>query len=196
MVLDAGLVILAYLIGSLSSAIIVCRLFGLPDPRTEGSGNPGATNVLRIATKRAAAIVLVGDMVKGIAAILIAKAFQVSVPTLALVGFAVFAGHLYPVFFSFRGGKGVATAFGVLAALSWQVGLATAITWLVVAVVFRISSVAALTAAVLAPAYIWVFLEHPAYLVMGIVMAALLIWRHRSNIQHLFSGEEKKIGER
>lgn len=194
MLTDAILVISAYLMGSISSAIIVCKIMGLPDPRTQGSRNPGATNVLRYAGKKAAAIALGGDVIKGLIPVLIATAFSRDAHVIAAVAFAAFIGHLYPVFFGFRGGKGVATAFGVLFGVSWMVGLAVLGTWLVMARLFHISSLSALVASVLTPLYLWLFMDHPAYLVMGLVMSALLIWRHRSNIRKLIHGEEGTIG--
>lgn len=193
-ILDYGLITLGYLSGSLSAAIIVCKLMSLPDPRSLGSRNPGATNVLRIGGKKAAAITLTGDMLKGLIPVLIAQIAGASPLTLALVAMAAFLGHLYPLFFGFQGGKGVATAFGVLAGLSWQVTLAVLITWLVMALLFRISSLAALTAATLSPLYAWWLAPHLEYIVMMAVMALMLIWRHRSNIRNLLAGEEKHIG--
>jgi len=194
-ILDYSLILAGYLFGSLSSAIIVCKLMKLPDPRTLGSNNPGATNVLRFGGKKAAAIVLLGDMVKGVIPVLAAKLLGAEVLVLAAVGFAAFIGHLYPVFFGFRGGKGVATAFGVFATLSWQVGLALVGTWLIMAKVFKVSSLAALTAAVLAPLYIFWLTGEQQLVAMGIIMSAILIWRHRENIQKLLSGKESSIGK-
>ncbi len=194
--LDPGLILLAYLFGSLSAAIIVCRLMGLPDPRTQGSNNPGATNVLRIGGKKAAAITLFGDMVKGLVPVLIARLLTNDSTTLALVAMAAFLGHLYPLFFGFKGGKGVATAMGVLIGLAWPVAIAALLTWLFMAKVFKVSSLAALTAAVLAPFYCWLLAPDTAYMIMMAVMSLLLIWRHRSNIQKLLSGAEGKIGEK
>ena len=185
------LVLFAYLLGSISSAILVSRLFGLPDPRTGGSGNPGATNVLRLGGKKAAALTLLGDSLKGLVPVLVAQAAGADVGTLSLVGLAAFLGHLYPVFFRFHGGKGVATAFGVMVGVSWPVGLGVLLTWLTMAFVFRVSSLSALTAAVLAPAFA-AWLDRP-YLALVLALCALLIWRHRSNIQKLLSGEEDKI---
>jgi glycerol-3-phosphate acyltransferase PlsY len=193
-ILDYSLIIAGYLFGSISSAIIVCKLMRLPDPRTLGSNNPGATNVLRFGGKKAAAIVLLGDMVKGVIPVVAARLVGADALVLGVVGFAAFIGHLYPLFFGFRGGKGVATAFGVFAALSWQVGLAVAGTWLLMAKVFKISSLAALTAAVLAPLYIWWLSGEQHWVSISIVMSAILIWRHRSNIQNLLSGKESSIG--
>jgi glycerol-3-phosphate acyltransferase PlsY len=192
--LDYSLIIGAYLVGSLSSAIIVCKLMGLPDPRTLGSKNPGATNVLRFGGKKAAAITLVGDTMKGVVPVLVARLLGAGPEVLALTGFAAFLGHLYPVFFAFQGGKGVATAFGMFAAISWQVGAALVLTWLIVAKVFRISSLAALSAAVLAPLYVWWLTEHTSWLIMTCVVMLLLLWRHRGNIRRLLSGGESTIG--
>jgi glycerol-3-phosphate acyltransferase PlsY len=190
------LVLVAYLLGSLSSAIIVCRLAGLPDPRSDGSGNPGATNVLRLGGKKPAIVTLAGDMLKGLLPVLLGHALGLAPVLLALVGLAAFLGHLYPVFFRFQGGKGVATALGVLLGLDWVVGLATVATWLAVAFVTRYSSLSALIATGLAPVWVaWRFgsLE-PA--VACVVMTALLFWRHAGNIRRLAAGEEPKIGQK
>lgn len=195
-ILDYGLVLLGYLFGSLSSAIIICKLMGLPDPRSLGSRNPGATNVLRFGGKKAAALTLVGDMLKGLIPVLIAQATGVQPLTLALVAMAAFLGHLYPVFFGFQGGKGVATAFGVLLGLSWMVALAVVATWLVMAFLFRISSLSALTAAALSPLYAWWLAPYREYIIMMVAMALLLFWRHRSNIRKLLQGTEKHIGQK
>lgn len=188
------LVIVAYLLGSLNSAIIWCRIMGFPDPRTQGSGNPGATNVLRYGGKKAAIIVLLGDMLKGLLPVIAAHVMQLSDGWLAAVGFAAFVGHLYPVFFRFQGGKGVATALGVMLGISWSAGLAVLATWLAVAFLFRYSSLAALTATLLAPLYAWLLVGSPAIVVMVSVMGAILFWRHRSNIRKLLDGSEGKIG--
>ena len=190
------LVLVAYLLGSLSSAIIVCRLAGLPDPRSGGSGNPGATNVLRLGGKKPAIITLAGDLLKGLLPVLLGHALGLAPVELALVGLAAFLGHLYPVFFRFQGGKGVATALVVLIGFDWVVGLATVATWLAVAFVTRYSSLSALLATGLAPAWVaWRFgtLE-PA--VACAVMTLLLFWRHAGNIRRLAAGEEPKIGQK
>jgi len=194
-------VVAAYLIGSISTAIIVCKLMALPDPRAEGSGNPGATNVLRIGGKKAAAITLLGDMFKGLLPTLVAYWLHLDPLTLAMTGLAAFIGHLFPIFFGFKGGKGVATLLGVLFGFHWAVGLATALTWLVIAKVFKISSIAGLIAAVLAPLYVWLIRDvcmhlgtQQALIIATSVMTLLLIWRHRSNIQNLLSGKEEQIG--
>ena len=188
------LVPVAYLLGSLSSAVITSRLMGLPDPREEGSKNPGATNVLRLGGKKAAIITLFGDILKGVVPLAVAKALAAPDEVLAAVGLAAFLGHLYPVFFGFKGGKGVATALGVLTGYSWLVGLAALSTWLTVAFVSRISSVASLTAATLAPVYVWFLLHSPVLTASSVITSALLFWRHESNIRRILRGEESKIG--
>jgi len=194
MIIDSLFIIFAYLWGSVSTAIIVCRLLDLPDPRTQGSGNPGATNVLRLAGKKAATITLLGDFLKGLLPVLLAGFAGASEGGLAGVALAAFLGHLYPVFFGFAGGKGVATALGAIMGLSPWVALAALATWLVMAVTVRISSLAALTAAVVAPFYLWWFELPRSYVVAVLLMVALLIWRHRSNIHNLLAGTEDSIG--
>ncbi len=194
--LQIALIVLAYLLGSISTAIITCKLMGLPDPRTQGSKNPGATNVLRFGGKKAAAVTLFGDFLKGLLPVLIGLALKVEPPALALIGLAAFLGHLYPVFFGFQGGKGVATAFGVILGLSWQVAVAALLTWLVMAKVFKISSLSALTAAVLTPLYCWLLTPQTEFIILLAVVSVLLIWRHRSNIRNLLSGAEGKIGDK
>ncbi|HEB86576.1 MAG TPA: glycerol-3-phosphate 1-O-acyltransferase [Gammaproteobacteria bacterium] len=189
--LDYSLIACAYLFGSLSTAIIVCNVMGLPDPRSQGSGNPGATNVLRVGGKKAAAITLAGDSLKGLIPVLLGRWLTTPDMTLALIGLAAFLGHLYPVFFGFRGGKGVATLFGVLFGLHWEVGAATVGTWLFVAKILRISSLSALVASLLAPFYVWLILPSREFLIVTLLMTALLYWRHRSNIKRLLSGEEE-----
>lgn len=187
------LIVTAYLFGSLSSAVIVTHLMGQADPRSYGSKNPGATNVLRHGGKKAAAITLLGDTIKGVIPVLIGVWLDVPDSFLALIGAAAFLGHLYPVFFGFRGGKGVATALGVIIAISWPAGLMVLATWIMVAVISNISSLSALTAAVIAPAYMWWMTESPAFLAMTFFISTLLIIRHRSNISNLISGTEGKI---
>lgn len=191
--LSTIMILAAYLVGSLSAAIITCRLMGLPDPRTQGSNNPGATNVLRVGGKKAAAFTLLGDAIKGVIPVLIAQWMEAPSHILALVALAAFLGHLYPVFFGFRGGKGVATAFGVLIALSWPVGLAVLGTWLLLTKLFKISSLSALIAAVLLPFYMWLLAPQPGFIALAIVLSIMLIWRHRSNIKELIAGTEEKI---
>jgi glycerol-3-phosphate acyltransferase PlsY len=195
--LDYSLILFAYLVGSISSAILVCRLMGLSDPRTEGSGNPGATNVLRVGGKKAAAITLIGDMFKGLVPVLAANLLNVAPLTLALTGLAAFLGHLYPVFFGFRGGKGVATMLGVLFGFHGLVGASTAGTWLLIAKGFKISSLAALIATLLAPLYVWLIIgPSPELIITTAVMTLILFWRHRSNIQRLLKGEEGLISKK
>jgi len=189
------LVPFAYLLGSISSAIIVCRLMGLPDPRTQGSNNPGATNVLRLGGKKAAAITLLGDALKGLIPVLIAHALNASALIIALTGMAAFLGHLYPVFFGFKGGKGVATAMGVQFGLSWIIGLSVVTIWLFIAKIMNISSLAGLIAMAAAPLIVWWFWPAPEVIIMQVVMSILLFWRHRSNIQNLLSGKEGKISK-
>jgi glycerol-3-phosphate acyltransferase PlsY len=193
---EITLIVCAYLLGSVSTAIIVCRLMGLPDPRSQGSGNPGATNVLRVGGKKAAAIVLLGDMLKGLLPVVVAHLLHVSYLALALTGFAAFIGHLFPVFFGFKGGKGVATMLGVMFGFHWGVGLATALTWLIIAKVFKISSLSALIATLLAPFYVLLIMgSNKPLIITTAVMTLILFWRHRSNIQNLLSGKEGRIGK-
>lgn len=186
----------AYLFGSLSSAIIVCKAMGLPDPRTQGSLNPGATNVLRIGGKKAAIITLLGDTLKGVIPVLVATWYGFDTLTIALVAFAAFLGHLYPIFFRFQGGKGVATALGVLLALSWPTGLAWMATWLLLALIFRYSSLSSLVASLLAPLYIGLFTHSSINVYIVALMSVILILRHRSNIAKLWAGKESKIGRK
>ena len=194
-----AVVLAAYLIGSISFAVVVSKLFGLPDPHSYGSGNPGATNVLRTGNRAAAVLTLVGDGAKGFIAVWLANRLGASWgdASLATAGaaLAVFLGHLYPVFHAFAGGKGVATAGGVIFALAWQLGLAVIVLWLVVAVAFRISSLAALSAAVAAPAFGLYFLGNRPEAWALFPIAALLVWRHRENIRKLVAGEERRIGQ-
>ncbi len=180
----------AYLIGSISSAIIICRLMGLPDPREQGSGNPGATNVMRFGGKKAAAITLLGDLLKGLLPVYFANFLGMSFELLAVIGLAAFMGHLYPVFFRFKGGKGVATSIGVLLGFSWLLGFAFIGTWLLIYKVGKISSLSALCASILSPVYAW-FIVGDIYIVgAATVMMVFLLWRHKSNIQRLLNGEE------
>lgn len=192
-------VITAYLIGSVSFAVVVSRAMGLADPRSYGSGNPGATNVLRTGNKAAAVLTLLGDALKGAVAVLLAKAIAPQLGlgsgTIALVALAAFVGHLYPVFHGFRGGKGVATAAGVLLALNLALGLGTLLTWVLIAWFFRYSSLAALISAVFAPLW-YLFLFRPDPIAVAVtLMSLLLIWRHAANIRKLLEGKESRIGE-
>jgi glycerol-3-phosphate acyltransferase PlsY len=188
--------VFAYLLGSVSFAILVAHLFRIEDPRHTGSKNPGATNILRYGGKAAAVATLAGDILKGVIAILVARAFSDSDVIIALSMLGVFAGHLFPVFHGFKGGKGVATAFGALAALDWRVGIGLVAVWLVMALMFRYSSLSALAAAIAAPLLMAYFKPGPAFLYSGVtaVMCLLLVWRHRSNIRNLLAGREGKIG--
>ncbi len=195
----------AYLLGSLTFAVFVCKLLGLPDPRTYGSNNPGASNVLRSGSKLAAILTLLLDALKGFIPVLLVKLnsqhFDAPEVTMALVGLAAFFGHLYPVFFKFKGGKGVATAAGVIFALQWPLGLATLGTWLIIAVFFRYSSLAALVSAVFVPAY-YLLGDGVAWNAQApttaalIVMSAMLIYAHRANITRLLKGTESRLGKK
>ncbi|OGT83555.1 MAG: glycerol-3-phosphate acyltransferase [Gammaproteobacteria bacterium RIFCSPLOWO2_02_FULL_61_13] len=183
----------AYLLGSVACAVVVCRAMGMPDPRVGGSGNPGATNVLRLHGKAAAVLTLAGDILKGLLPVFVARELQVPDWVVAATGVAAFAGHIYPVFFAFRGGKGVATLVGVLLGIHWALGAAFVGTWLLTAALFRYSSLSALIAAVLTPVYAWLLLPELTYVVALAALAAALMWRHRSNIRNLIRGEEEKI---
>lgn len=196
------LIPLAYLLGSVSFAVVVSKAMGLPDPYTHGSKNPGATNVLRTGNKLAAVLTLLGDAAKGWVAMTIARAVlgdPISSDNnlmLGLVAIAVFLGHLYPIFYRFKGGKGVATAAGILFAISWVLGLATLGTWLIVAFFMRYSSLAALSAAAFAPLYFtFLFGLQPMGLAI-LVMSLLLIYRHRSNIRNLMNGTETRLAKK
>lgn len=190
------LVAVGYLAGSISAGIVVARLMGLGDPREGGSGNPGATNLLRLGGRRAAAITLFADGLKGVVPVVVAQGVGVSNEILAAVGLAAFLGHLYPVFFGFRGGKGIATGLGVMLAWAWPVGLAVLATWGVVAALARISSLAALISFALAPAYCIGLIGSPALALGAGAMAGLTAWRHRGNIARIAQGTEPRIGQR
>ncbi len=190
-------VIASYLIGSLSAAIITCKIMGLPDPRTTGSNNPGATNVMRIGGKKAAAITLVGDLLKGLIPVVIVKlVFPAESLLIALTALAAFLGHLFPIFFQFKGGKGVATALGCIIGLNLWVALCAFGTWLIVFAISRISSLSALTAAVIAPIYLWLFDASISVVIAVVIMDILLIIRHKANIQRILNGEEKKLSSK
>jgi glycerol-3-phosphate acyltransferase PlsY len=185
-----------YLAGSIPFAILVSRLMGLPDPRTYGSRNIGATNVLRSGNRIAALLTLVGDSGKGWFAVFVAQAFGADIEQSAIGGLSAFVGHVYPVWLRFQGGKGVATAAGVLLALDWRVALTVIVAWLAIAVVSRYSSLAALVAAVVAPVAAWYF-EGPGPVLVAIAaMSVVLVLRHRANISKLLRGEESRIGEK
>lgn len=188
-------VIGAYLLGSISFGIIMSQLFGLPDPRTVGSGNPGATNVLRSGKKIAAALTLLGDTAKGWLAVWLAFYFAVEPWLVCLIALAVFLGHLYPIYYGFKGGKGVATALGVLLALSPWVGLCALVTWVITFAIWRYSSLAALVAAGLAPIYVIIFLDYKGFMVTSVLLSLLLFWRHRGNIRKLAQGNEAGFGK-
>lgn len=189
-----ALLIAAYLLGSVCSAIIVCKLWGLPDPRSQGSSNPGATNVMRIGGKKPALITLAGDMAKGVPLVLLAQHLQLRPDLISAIGLAAFMGHLYPVFFKFEGGKGVATALGVLLALHWPLGLGVIAVWLVMFAAFRISSLSSITAFAVAPVIAWYLV--PNYMLGIVGMSILLIARHKTNIKALIKGEERKFGKK
>jgi glycerol-3-phosphate acyltransferase PlsY len=193
-------VLAAYLVGSLSFAVIVSRAFGLADPRSYGSGNPGATNVLRSGHKAAAVLTLMFDALKGWVPVWLAQVygprFGLGELGVGLVGLAAFAGHLWPVFFKFQGGKGVATAAGVLLAWNPGLGAATLLTWIIIAAFFRYSSLASIVAAVFAPFYQVLIWEASPLLLTMVVMSILLVWRHAANIQKLFKGTESKLGQK
>ncbi|MBI5448361.1 MAG: glycerol-3-phosphate 1-O-acyltransferase PlsY [Gammaproteobacteria bacterium] len=184
---------LAYLIGSLSCAIIVCKLLRLPDPRTEGSRNPGATNVLRISGKKTAAVVLLGDALKGFIPVLLAQHFHFAITWQGFIGLAAMLGHSYPLFFRFEGGKGVATFFGVMLAIAWPLGLMLLAIWYIMAKLFHYSSLAALTVALCAPFLALLFFRPLVVTPIGL-MSCLLIYRHKDNIERLITRKESKIG--
>ena len=195
-ILIIGFALFGYLLGSVSTAIITCKLMGLADPRTVGSNNPGATNVLREGGKKAAAITLFGDMLKGLIPVLIAVILDMPDEVIAATGVAAFLGHLYPVFYGFKGGKGVATILGVLLGIHWQLGLGTILIWLAMAFTFRYSSLSALVAAAGSPVLSWFITGSQVITASVAVMATILIWRHRSNIKNLLSGKEDRIGSK
>jgi len=194
---SALFVLAAYLIGSISFAVVVSWIFGLPDPHNYGSGNPGATNVLRTGKKAAAVLTLIGDAAKGAVALWVAQQFAprfgVGEPALAAVALAAFLGHLFPLYFRFRGGKGVATAAGILLAMDWHIALALLVVWVLVAVVSRYSSLAAIVAAALSPLAAFHFLGWGPMTWAVLMIAVLLVWRHRGNIERLLAGNESRI---
>ena len=193
MLINIVLIFLAYLLGSISAAILVCKLLGLSDPRTGGSGNPGTTNVMRLHGKTAAFLTLTGDVFKGIIPVLLAKVIVGSEFIIALSGFAAFLGHIFPIYFKFKGGKGVATLIGILLATHWLLGLAYAITWILTAAIFRYSSLAALIATLSIPFYTYFLEQNFQYTVSFSMIAVILFWRHKSNIYNLLNNKERKI---
>ena len=193
MLINIVLIFLAYLLGSISAAILVCKLLGLSDPRTGGSGNPGTTNVMRLHGKTAAFLTLTGDVFKGIIPVLLAKVIVGSEFIIALSGFAAFLGHIFPIYFKFKGGKGGATLIGILLATHWLLGLAYVITWILTAAIFRYSSLAALIATLSIPIYTYFLEQNFQYTVSFSMIAVILFWRHKSNIYNLLNNKERKI---
>jgi glycerol-3-phosphate acyltransferase PlsY len=183
-----------YLAGSISTAIITCKLMGLKDPRSVGSNNPGATNVLRHGGKKAAIITLLGDMLKGLIPVLVVSRIDPAAGAAAITGIAAFLGHLYPVYFRFKGGKGVATFYGVMLGINWMAGLAALGVWLLTAAITRISALSALVSAFSSPFIVWYITQSEILIAATIFMVTLLTWRHRSNIRNILEGKENKIG--
>ena len=196
MITSIVLIVAAYLAGSVASAIIVCRMLALPDPREGGSGNPGATNVLRLGGKKAAALTLAGDVAKGLVPVLVANLMGLDPWVTGACAIAAFAGHLYPIFFGFKGGKGYATALGVIAGLSTTTFVAVGLTWLAVAGIWRYSSLAALASIALTPVYAWFLTGHVEWTIATVTIAVFVFIRHKGNIERLVSGTESKIGQK
>jgi len=192
--LTLGMILAAYLAGSISSAVLVCRLRRLPDPRTEGSGNPGATNVLRIGGASSAAMVLFFDMLKGALPAYIAFRLGIDQVALGAIAIAACLGHIFPIFFKFKGGKGVATAFGAMAPIGHELALALMATWILMVLISRYSSLAAITTAILAPVYTW-FLDE-RFTIPVAMLSTLILIRHRDNIHRLLKGEESKVSRK
>lgn len=191
--LTVSLIVFAYLLGSVSTAIITCKLMGLQDPRESGSNNPGATNVLRMGGKKAAIITLIGDMLKGFIPVFITTWLTPDLSIQALVGLLAFLGHIFPLYYGFKGGKGVATYYGVILAIDWQVGLIALTIWLSIAVLIKISSLSALISILCTPFILWFFTGSTELTATVALMSLIAFWRHRGNIQRLISGEEKKL---
>ena len=189
------MVVGAYLLGSINSAIIISKAFSLPDPRNSGSGNPGATNVLRTGSKLAAAITLAGDLLKGLLPVLAVNLLTANTPLVAATGVAALLGHMYPLYYAFKGGKGVATMLGVLLGFDWLLGVAWITLWLFTALLFRYSSLSALTATLFVLIISWFWLDHIWLFISLIVISVFVFWRHRSNIKNLLTGEETQIGK-
>ncbi|WP_375751424.1 glycerol-3-phosphate 1-O-acyltransferase PlsY [Vibrio sp. HN007] len=187
------MIIFAYLLGSISSAVLICRLYKLPDPRSSGSKNPGATNVLRVGGKKAAIAVLICDMLKGTIPVWVSYYLGIDPLILGVIGIAACLGHIYPIFFHFKGGKGVATAVGAIAPIGWELTWMLGITWLSVALISRYSSAAAIFTALLAPFYTW--LVKPQYTLPVAMLCCLIIFRHHDNIKRLIEGTEPKVGD-
>lgn len=189
-------IVAAYLIGSIAFGILISKLFGLPDPRTVGSGNIGATNVARSGKKLPAILTLLGDAFKGWLPVWLALQSGMLMWVVAGVGLAVFFGHLFPIYHRFKGGKGVATALGIMLAIEPNLALAALVTWAIVFAISRYSSLAAIVAAVLSPLYAWILLPYKDYVIMMFVIAVMLVWRHRINIQKLLAGTESGFGKK
>ena len=189
-------IVAAYLLGSIAFGILISKLYGLPDPRTVGSGNIGATNVARSGKKLAAVLTLLGDAFKGWFPVWLALQSGMLMWVVSATALAVFFGHLYPIYHGFKGGKGVATALGVMLAISPLLGLATLVTWVLVFAISRYSSLGAIVAAALAPVFAWLLLPYKDYVITVLIMSVFLIWRHRSNIQKLLAGTESGFGKK
>lgn len=187
---------LAYLVGSFSTAIITCKILGIEDPRQTGSNNPGATNVLRHGGKKAAIITLLGDMLKGLIPVLIAVQFQADMLTIAMTGLFALLGHVFPLYYGFKGGKGVATFYGVIFGINWQLGLIAIAVWLVIAALLKISSLSALISIFITPFALWYFSHSIALTSAVALMSIIVFWRHKKNIIALIQGTETKIGEK
>jgi len=183
-----------YLVGSVSTAIITCKLMGLADPRSVGSNNPGATNVLRHGGKKAAIITLIGDVLKGLMPVIAVSMIEPAAAAIAVTGLGAFLGHVFPVYYGFKGGKGVATYYGVLLGFSWIAGIAALLIWLLTAFVSKISSLSALVSAMCAPVILWHLSHSPELTITLCLMTALLLWRHRSNVRNIIDGKEHRIG--
>lgn len=187
---------LAYLVGSISTAIITCKIFGIEDPRKTGSNNPGATNVLRHGGKKAAIITLLGDMLKGLIPVLIAVQFQADMLTVALTGLFALLGHVFPLYYGFKGGKGVATFYGVIFGITWQIGLVAIAIWLIMAALFKTSSLSALVSIFITPFALWYFSHSIEFTSAVALMSIIVFWRHKQNIIALMQGTEGKIGDK
>lgn len=185
-----------YLLGSISTAIITCKLMGLEDPRSVGSNNPGATNVLRHGGKKAAIITLLGDMLKGLIPVLVVSQLQAETTAIAITGLAAFLGHLYPLYYNFKGGKGVATFYGALLGFNWMLGAGALAVWLLIAFIFKMSALSALVSALATPFIVWFITASEMLVATTTVMAVLLYWRHRSNIKNMLAGKENKISQK
>jgi glycerol-3-phosphate acyltransferase PlsY len=187
--------VFAYLVGSISTAIITCRIMGVEDPRNTGSHNPGATNVLRHGGKKAALITLLGDMLKGLIPVLVIIQLQGNPLTVAITGLFALLGHIFPIYYGFKGGKGVATFYGVVLAFNWQAGIISLAIWLLTALLLKISSLSALVSIFFTPVILWYFTQSPELTVATVLMSILVFWRHKKNIISLIQGKEARIGK-